>query len=139
MKETYERLVNYGIKPSVQRLAIMEYIITHRTHPSIEEVHKALSTAIPTLSKTTVYNTLKLFAEHGAVSVLTIDEHNVNFDGDTSAHAHFFCKRCGHIYDIEDCPDTIREIGITKKEGHSVLETHYYYKGICKKCLEEME
>ena len=56
-------LVKYGIHPSVQRIAIMDYLIKHRTHPTVDEVYTALSDEIPTLSKTTVYNTLKLFAE----------------------------------------------------------------------------
>ena len=61
--KTYKYLQGYGIKPSIQRIAIMDYLLTHKTHPSIEEIYLALCDEIPTLSKTTVYNTLKLFAE----------------------------------------------------------------------------
>ena len=35
------RLVEHGIKPSVQRIQIMHYLMTHFTHPTVEEVHKA--------------------------------------------------------------------------------------------------
>ena len=72
--KTYDYLMSFNIKPSVQRLAIMDYLLTHRTHPSIDEIYMALCNDIPTLSKTTVYNTLKLFVEHGAAQMLTIDE-----------------------------------------------------------------
>ena len=88
----YEYLLSYEIKPSVQRIAIMDYLLKHNTHPCIDEIYMALHDDIPTLSKTTVYNTLKLFIEHGAAKMLTIDERNACFDGDTSAHAHFQCK-----------------------------------------------
>ena len=71
--KTYEYLQSFGIKPSVQRIAIMDYLLTHRTHPAIDEIYLALCEQIPTLSKTTVYNTLKLFVEHGAAQMLTID------------------------------------------------------------------
>ena len=97
---TYDYLLSFNVKPSVQRLAIMDYLLTHRTHPSIEEIYLALCDDIPTLSKTTVYNTLKLFVEHGAAQMLTIDEHNVCFDGDLSLHAHFLCKSCNKIFDL---------------------------------------
>lgn len=132
----YKRLLEYNIKPSMQRIAIMEYLMEYRTHPSADEVYMALSPSMPTLSKTTVYNTLKLFAEQGAISMLTIGERNVNFDVDTSVHAHFLCKRCGRIYDIAETELS----GRTRedvKEGHQVMETHYYYKGICRNCLSE--
>ena len=41
-----------SIKPSVQRIAIMNYLIEHRTHPTVDEIYTALSPSIPTLSKT---------------------------------------------------------------------------------------
>ena len=66
----YNRLLEYNIKPSMQRIAIMEYLMEHRTHPSADEIYTALSPSMPTLSKTTVYNTLKLFAEQGAALIL---------------------------------------------------------------------
>ena len=98
--KVYEYLTSYNIKPSVQRIAIMDYLLKHKTHPCIDEIYLALCKDIPTLSKTTVYNTLKLFVEHGAAKMLTIDERNACFDGDLSRHAHFQCKVCGRIYDI---------------------------------------
>lgn len=55
--EAYQRLVEKGIRPSLQRIAIMDWLIKHPTHPTIEDVYKGLAESIPTLSKTTVYNT----------------------------------------------------------------------------------
>ena len=44
----------------MQRIAIMEYLMEHPIHPSADDIYTALSPSMPTLSKTTVYNTLKL-------------------------------------------------------------------------------
>ena len=70
--DVVKRLQNHNIKPSVQRIAIMNYLIEHRTHPTVDEIYTALSPSIPTLSKTTVYKTLKLLSEQGAAQTLTI-------------------------------------------------------------------
>lgn len=129
----YEYLLSYNIKPSVQRIAIMDYLLKHRTHPCIDEIYLALCKDIPTLSKTTVYNTLKLFIEHGAARMLTIDERNACFDGDTSVHAHFQCKNCGKIYDIPIQSES-KERETLQKDGFQIEETHRYYKGICPNC-----
>ena len=131
----YEYLLSYGIKPSVQRIAIMDYLLKHRTHPCIDEIYMALCSEIPTLSKTTVYNTLKLFVEHGAAKMLTIDERNACFDADTTMHAHFQCKVCGKIYDIQ-LEEITSAIKLLEKEGYAVEEAHRYYKGICPHCAE---
>ena len=56
MEVVVERLQGHNIKPSVQRIAIMKYLMEHRTHPTVDEIYTALSPTIPTLSKTTVYN-----------------------------------------------------------------------------------
>ena len=133
----YDRLLAYNIKPSVQRIAIMEYLMEHRTHPSADEIYTALSDSMPTLSKTTVYNTLKLFSEQGAALMLTIDERNTNFDADTSRHAHFLCKSCGRIYDLA-MPKGVKEVEGVQMDGHEVTEMHYYYKGVCKNCMKNI-
>ena len=134
--KTYEYLLNFGIKPSVQRIAIMDYLLTHRTHPAIDEIYLALCEDIPTLSKTTVYNTLKLFVEHGAAQMLTIDERNTCYDADIQLHAHFLCKKCGKIIDL---PPSVEQTKVSsmKDEGFKVDEIHQYFKGFCPSCLME--
>lgn len=133
---SYERLLEHNIKPSMQRIAIMEFLMEHRTHPSVDDIYTALSSAMPTLSKTTVYNTLKLFSEQGAALMLTIDERNTNFDAETTPHAHFLCRRCGSIYDL-DIPEAVKKVEDMELDEHQVSEVHYYYKGICKNCLKK--
>lgn len=132
--KTYDYLLSYNIKPSVQRLAIMDYLLSHKTHPAIEEIYLALCDAIPTLSKTTVYNTLKLFVEHGAVQMLTIDERNACYDADIHNHAHFLCKKCNKIFDLPSV-DYDNKILKVKDEGFQVEDIHLYIKGYCPSCL----
>jgi Fur family ferric uptake transcriptional regulator/Fur family peroxide stress response transcriptional regulator len=134
--ESYDILLGHNIKPSVQRIAIMDYLKEHRVHPSAEEVYAALSPKMPTLSKTTVYNTLRLFAENGAVLMLTIDDRNVNFDIDTSQHAHLLCRCCGRIFDVPSPLMPEQSAGLSP-EGFSIDEAHVYYHGVCKECMKK--
>lgn len=134
--KSYDYLLSYNIKPSVQRIAIMDYLLAHKTHPSIDEIYVALCKDIPTLSKTTVYNTLKLFVEHGAASMLTIDERNACFDGETSPHAHFLCKKCGKIFDLPYSNER-KQMEQIDMNGFKVDEVHQYYKGICPACAKK--
>lgn len=131
-----EYLQSYGIKPSLQRIAIMEYLIENRIHPTVEDIYEALYIKVPTLSKTTVYNTIKLFVEQGAVLALVIDDKNVRFDIDTSSHAHFQCYGCNKVFDIP-----VRDaelLQIRQIDNFLVTESHLYYKGYCKNCREKM-
>ncbi|MBE6341746.1 MAG: transcriptional repressor [Marinilabiliaceae bacterium] len=128
-------LIKHDVKPSVQRVAIMQYMLTHATHPTIEEVYRDLVVNMPTLSKTTVYNTLKLFEEQGIVQSLTIDESEIRYDGDISDHIHFKCEKCGKVYDLRfDDVQGSEAVLKTEIEGFRINRVNVFYRGICKYC-----
>jgi len=134
-KEAYNRLVECDIRPSVQRLAIMDYLMNHPIHPTIDDVYNGLCKQIPTLSKTTVYNTLRMLSEKRAAQMITIDEHRVCYDGNTDSHVHFFCKKCGKVIDLMDekAPQLKRRKIV---DGNIIEEEQLYYKGICAECAK---
>lgn len=132
----YERLMAAGIKPSQQRIEIMDYLMTHYTHPTVDDVYNALSPKMPTLSLTTVYNTLRTFSEKKVAQMLTIDDHHVCYDGDTSPHVHFFCRSCGKVLDMpETAAPKLNEDRMM--DGFMVDEVQLYYRGICADCLKK--
>ena len=137
-KVAYNRLIECDIRPSVQRIAIMDYLLTHPIHPTIDDVYQELYKTIPTLSKTTVYNTLRMMSEKNAAQMITIDEHRVCYDGNTTPHVHFFCKKCGKVIDLfdEKAPKMVRPKVI---EGNIVDEQQLYYKGICAECAKAQQ
>ncbi|MGL4370054.1 MAG: Fur family transcriptional regulator [Spirochaetota bacterium] len=120
--------------PSAQRIAILKFLHAHRIHPTAEDIYGRLHPSITTLSRTTVYNTLKLFAENGIVQVLTIEEKEARYDIDTSHHGHFKCDACGKVYDFTaDAPgQTIPEL-----KGFTIKERHLYYRGTCAACCSQ--
>jgi Fe2+ or Zn2+ uptake regulation protein len=126
-----ERLNRCGIKPSHQRLMIMSYLLTHHTHPCADTIHSSLVARMPTLSKTTVYNTLRLFARHGAALELSIDEKSLHFDGVIEPHVHFMCKECDTIYDIP----LGKNVPMSVPKNFVVTDSQLYLKGICEGCV----
>ena len=124
-------LRDYGVTVTPQRIAVMQYLDTHRTHPDAETIYEDLKKETPSLSKTTIYNTLDMLRQHGLIQVLTIGT-KFRYDFNLHPHHHFRCTRCGAFIDIPagdatmDCIDT---------DGHRIDEVHVYLKGICKKCL----
>ena len=132
--EIVNQLLKFGIKPSVQRITIMEYLTQHMTHPTADVIFNDLYTSIPTLSKTTVYNTLKLFEEHGAIRTINIDDKNQRYDADISNHAHFKCKNCGFVNDFP-----LKNVSIFESmnfDDFVLTECQVYYKGYCKECKD---
>ena len=92
-----EYLKAHEIKPSYQRIKIFQYLVENKNHPTVDMIYKALCTEIPTLSKTTVYNTLNLFIEKKIVNVIVIEENETRYDSVMAVHGHFKCEKCGKI------------------------------------------
>jgi len=124
-------LIDNGIHPSFQRLKIFQYLMQSKEHPTVDIMYQALCREIPTLSKTTIYNTLNLFQQCGIVMGLTIEDNEVRYDANIESHAHFKCTTCGKVYDI---PFEYPELQEERINGHVIKERHFYMRGICKDC-----
>lgn len=126
-------LKEHEIKPSYQRIKIFEYLDTKKNHPTVDTIYKSLCHEIPTLSKTTVYNTLNLFVEKEIANVVVIEENETRYDTDMKTHGHFKCEKCGQIFDIEVDTQVFKS---KIPKNHEINEEHYYFKGICEECLK---
>ena len=128
-------LAQHKIKPSMQRLEVMRYLLNNRNHPTADDIYNALHCNLPTLSKTTVYNTLRVLLDKGAVASINIEENVVHFDGIVKPHAHFFCVECSKIFDVPMEPTLLGHDNCP--EGSLVFDTQLYHRGYCKHCLEK--
>jgi Fe2+ or Zn2+ uptake regulation protein len=132
MYEKYVKLLkDHSLKITSPRLEILKYLDEHPTHPNVDEIYSTLKKKHPSLSKTTVYNSLEILKKHKIVQSISITGSELRYDIGQGLHHHFICTNCGAIFDIDiSCPNMDR----TLQGGHHVEEVHGYFKGICKKC-----
>lgn len=124
-------LVEKDIRPSYHRVRIYRYLVENRTHPTVDQIYSDLQKELPTLSKATIYNTLKLFSDKGIAKTMTIEEKEARFDVLEDNHGHFKCKKCGNIYDFKiDIDDLVA----ADLDGFKIDQKDVYFKGICTGC-----
>lgn len=134
---TYKKVLqDVGITPSIQRIKILAYLDNNRIHPSADTIYRALKQDMPTLSKTTVYNTLKKLVEHNVVTELSLFENEIRYEYNQNHHIHFKCIKCQKVYDIDKKYKCYKDQMV---QGHKVLEHQVILKGICKHCLKKQE
>jgi len=135
MKVDFEDLVtelkNKNIRLSHQRLKVLEYLTQNYTHPTADQIYNGLHHEVPTLSKTTVYNTLNSLTEAGLVRTINIEDNEIRYDISTDDHGHFKCKSCGKIYDFKV---DINSIEATDLNDFEINDKDIYFKGICPQC-----
>jgi len=135
IKASAKLLKAKDISPSIQRIRVLEYLQNSKDHPTADNIYIDLVKEIPTLSKTTVYNILKLFTEKNVARTIRIGNNEARYDGDTSNHGHFKCDKCGHIYDFDVNTDELKLSGLDK---FKINEYHIYLNGVCKNCNTEI-
>lgn len=133
-KEVSDLLKAKGVKPSVIRIKVMKYLLENRVHPNADMIYKTLIREITTLSKTSIYNTLKILASKGLILEVMTGNGEIRFDGYPDRHAHFMCTECGNIIDVRlDC----NRCSTSDLNGCKVTEQSVYLKGICAVCGSE--
>lgn len=127
-----------GISPSPQRLAVFGYLKTHPVHPTADVLMKELKPHLPTLSLTTVYNTLKLFVSKNLVNEVIIEDGELRFDADLRDHAHFKCVRCQQVFDLFPDGEKLVISNLPPlPEGFTTETLHVCLRGRCGVCNTE--
>jgi Fe2+ or Zn2+ uptake regulation protein len=116
-----------------QRIKILKYLRSVKTHPSAEMVYAAVKKDLPAISLATVYRNLNLLAEQGEILKLEING-EFRFDGNMCGHTHAVCTRCGKLFDLMDrkIPDYVMKN--FRLKGFTQSCVHIIFKGTCKSC-----
>ena len=131
MNDAISILRRFDIQPTPQRIAVVEYVLRSKTHPSADEVLAHARKKCPTVSRATVYNTLNLLVEKGLLGMQKIKEGAVIFDPNIERHHHFIDEETGDIYDIPW--DQLEVRGKEKLKDFEVVEFQVILRGRKKK------
>lgn len=129
-----EKLKTTGVRMTPQRHAILEFLVDVKTHPTVDEIYKALESRFPSMSVATIYNNLKVFLEAGLIRELTYGDGASRFDADMSEHYHAICKQCGKIEDFEYGPIDEAEVQAAAQTGYEVQGHRMEVYGLCPNC-----
>jgi Fur family peroxide stress response transcriptional regulator len=131
---TIQKLRNQGFKLTPQRLAVIKYMLGNTHHPSALAIHGDLKKKYPSLSFSTVYNTLNVLEEIGEVQSVYVFSDHLNYDPHMEPHMHFLCRDCKMIHDIH--PGDLDGIQLPAGEidGHIIHSSQVILRGTCKNC-----
>lgn len=133
-EETIQKLRTEGFKLTPQRLAVIRYLLGNTEHPSALKIHKELKRKYPTLSFSTVYNTLSMLEKINEIVSLHVFDDFLNYEPNVNPHLHFICGRCGHINDIWIDGRTDFSVPLGDVEGHLIDSYSVVLKGTCRDC-----
>lgn len=133
MENAIKKLQQKKIRPSIQRVKILHYLLERRNHPTVDCIYQDILPEMPNLSRTTVYNTLDAFCREGVAMQLDFGEGYLRYDADTTPHSHFYCRKCGRVFDLQIPPE---DIASKVSNGFHIQELQLYAFGHCQECSE---
>lgn len=136
IQEAMETLKGSGVRITPQRHAILEYLLQSMSHPTADDIYKALEGKFPNMSVATVYNNLRVFKDVGLVRELTYGDSSSRFDCNITDHYHVICEECGKIvdfhypgfYEVEKLAEHVTGFDVS----HHRMEVY----GTCPECRE---
>lgn len=117
-----------------QRIKILEYLKSDRSHPTAERVFEEVRKGLPAITLATVYRNLNMLADSGQITRLEINK-EYHYDFFTDSHQHFICENCDSVIDVDKKDITEAAMDSMAKEGHIVEDVTIYYRGICRNCI----
>ncbi|MBB3112339.1 Fur family peroxide stress response transcriptional regulator [Paenibacillus phyllosphaerae] len=134
MESVLEQLRAKGLRLTPQRVEVIA-LLYQLSHPTAEQVYSLMAKKFPYVSQTTVYSTLKLLKDQGIVNELTYGDRSSHFELTEDEHAHFNCKVCGGIYDVDVKEAEKLNTMIKTDEQFEVDFVRVEFYGTCKACL----
>ena len=121
---------------SRQREEVLRILKETNIHPTAEWIYFQAKKKIPRISLGTVYRNLNQLQRKSKIKKYNFGTPFEHFDGNTSAHQHFICKKCGKIYDLFINLGKNLKVEVGKREKFKAEEIEVEFHGLCLNCFK---
>jgi Fe2+ or Zn2+ uptake regulation protein len=136
MSQRVARLHRAGLKATGPRMVILAALEQDHTHPTAEYLYDTLRRDFPSLSLSTVYQTLDVFIRTGLCRRVSGLGDRLRVDGTPQDHDHAVCRLCGVIFDVDREQVQLPTSPGYLSNGLMVTGVRFEYEVICAACQE---
>lgn len=132
-KKLVDAFRSKGYRVTPQRITITQLVLKNREHPTAEQLYDQVVKVHPTVSLSTIYNTLRILKNMNILNEISYNDMK-RFDANPNPHLNLVCEICGKITDIEEpiLYDLLRQV--TNQQNFTVTNQHINVYGECKYC-----
>jgi Fur family transcriptional regulator, ferric uptake regulator len=133
--EVFERLVGTGVRPTKQRLLVLETLAAEPHDATAQEIHARLREGGQRIGLATVYRALGVLREKHVVDELS------HRSGETcyrlcspGHHHHLVCSSCHRVEELEDCEIDAWVAKASRRHGFRAASHTVEVVGLCADC-----
>ena len=115
-----------------QRRAILQAIETADRPLSPQEILDAAQVEAPRLGIATVYRNIRHMVEEGELHAVELPGAPNRYEAaGKHHHHHFHCRSCDRVFEVEDCPGSLKQLAPSgfELESHEII-----LYGLCDGC-----
>ena len=128
-----ERLAARGFRFTPQREHVYTVLLHERDHPTAEQVFLRAKQTMPEISMATVYNCLDALVKCRLAREVNVNRTAMRYCPNMQDHCHFYCDKCGDVFDIQFEADGQRA-GLKIPKGFEVTRYDLSIHGACPSC-----
>ena len=133
----YEAILHAaGHRVTPQRILILDTICDAGGHTSLGEIYASVHQVDPTIDRSTLYRTLKLFIDLGLVLSANTGTGETTYEiAKPHPHHHLICRRCGREQEIEHTVMQRMFDQVFQEYGFQPATDHLVLFGLCADCF----
>lgn len=125
------------IRKTRQREVLEKMLVDQKVHYKPQDMLKIINASTDqNVSQATLYRTLADMETNGEIQSITLSDGCTIYDGNTMPHAHFYCRQCGTLMDIDSLPKEYLD-KIRSSYGVTISKVDVVINGYCEQCAKE--
>ncbi len=137
-QEIAERLREWGVRVTPQRLAIAEAVLNSADHPSVQQIYERVQSHFPSMTLATIYSTLDVLERSSLIQELPFPQFS-RYESNLAPHVNLVCIQCGNVMDAsagEEAVVRLRE-QVANESNFQVAWQRVDFHGWCRRCAAE--
>lgn len=127
-----------GYRITAQRRVICEFLAQTDLHPTPYQVYAQIASDHPEISRATVYNTLNVLKQLGAIVEMSTGDEHTHYETNTVPHVNLVCLRCRKIIDYASpIIDADLRNRVAEQTGFQPVSVKSELYGYCLSCQEK--
>lgn len=128
-------IASHRLRSTPERFVVLDRMLDLPSHFTIDQLCESVVNGDFRVSRATVYNSVRLFAEAGIVqkSVLMADTWEFTGEQRQSHRVTLLCGKCGKVRDVRDV-QLLRTLSLKRYPSFNIDNIEVCVRGLCNRC-----
>ena len=134
-QELVERLREWEVRVTPQRLAIAEAVLNSTDHPTVQQIYERVRDHFPSMTLATIYSTLGVLERSGLIQELPFPRMS-RYESNMEPHVNLVCIKCETVTDTDMGQEMVLRLKnrVSRQSNFQVVWQRVDFYGWCPSC-----